>query len=102
MLAGLESISGGEIYIGPLVNDVPPRHRDAAMVFQNYALYPHMTVAQNIGSPLLVRHAKREEIARQVRQVAETLEIEGLLRFSWMNRSRTWMRACASTCGRRN
>src|SRR5213594_290518 len=80
MLAGLESISGGEIYIGQrLVNDVPPRHRDVAMVFQNYALYPHMTVAQNIGYPLLVRHAKREEIARQIRQVAETLEIDRLL-----------------------
>jgi ABC-type sugar transport system ATPase subunit len=52
VLAGLESISGGEIYIGPLVNDVPPRHRDAAMVFQNYALYPHMTVAQTIGIPI--------------------------------------------------
>jgi multiple sugar transport system ATP-binding protein len=80
MLAGLESISGGEIYIGQrLVNNVPPRQRDVAMVFQNYALYPHMTVAQNIGYPLLVRHTKREEIARQVRQVAETLEIDRLL-----------------------
>ncbi len=80
MLAGLESVSDGEIYIGPRrVNDVPARERDIAMVFQNYALYPHMTVAQNIGYPLLVRRLKRDETARQVRRVAETLEIDRLL-----------------------
>src|SRR5687768_18128087 len=56
MLAGLETISDGAIFIGERrVNGVPPRYRDLAMVFQNYALYPHMTVAQNIGYPLLIR-----------------------------------------------
>ncbi len=80
MLAGLEGISEGTIYIGSrCVNGVPSRHRDVAMVFQNYALYPHMTVAQNIGYPLRIRGVKRDEMARQVRQVAETLEIHRLL-----------------------
>jgi len=80
MLAGLEGISEGTIYIGSrCVNGVPPRHRDVAMVFQNYALYPHMTVAQNIGYPLRIRGVKRDEMARQVHEVAETLEIHRLL-----------------------
>lgn len=80
MLAGLESISDGRIYIGErCVNEVPPRHRDIAMVFQNYALYPHMTVRQNIGYPLLIRRKNREEIEREVRRVAGMLEIETLL-----------------------
>jgi multiple sugar transport system ATP-binding protein len=80
MLAGLEGISEGTIHIGSrCVNGVPSRHRDVAMVFQNYALYPHMTVAQNIGYPLRIRDVKRDEVSRQVRQVAETLEIHRLL-----------------------
>ena len=80
MLAGLETISDGAIFIGERrVNGVPPRHRDIAMVFQNYALYPHMTVAQNIGYPLLIRGLKRDEIARQVQGVAAMLEIDAFL-----------------------
>ena len=62
MLAGLESITGGEIRIGPrVVNDIPPKERDIAMVFQNYALYPHMTVARNLGFGLKVRRTPRPE-----------------------------------------
>src|ERR687889_676944 len=60
MIAGLESISGGEIRIGSrVVNDIPPKERDIAMVFQNYALYPHMTVAQNMGFSLKLKRAPR-------------------------------------------
>ncbi|PYV11345.1 MAG: ABC transporter ATP-binding protein [Acidobacteria bacterium] len=80
MLAGLETASGGSIYIaGRRVNDVPPRDRDVAMVFQNYALYPHMTVEQNIGYPLLVRRAERATIRGEVGRVARMLEIDPLL-----------------------
>ncbi len=80
LVAGLEAVSEGDIYIGARrVNDVPAQDRDVAMVFQNYALYPHMTVAQNIGYPLLVRKKARAEIAREVRRVAEQLEIDALL-----------------------
>ena len=80
MLAGLEDISEGTIYIAcSCVNGVPSRHRNVAMVFQNYALYPHMTAAQNIGYPLRIRGVKRDEMARQVSEVAETLEIGRLL-----------------------
>ncbi|HKZ52911.1 MAG TPA: ABC transporter ATP-binding protein [Candidatus Acidoferrales bacterium] len=80
LVAGLEAVSEGDIYIGERrVNNVPAQDRDVAMVFQNYALYPHMTVAQNIGYPLLVRKKAKEEIAREVRRVAEQLEIDALL-----------------------
>jgi multiple sugar transport system ATP-binding protein len=80
LVAGLEAVSEGDIYIGERrVNDVPAQDRDVAMVFQNYALYPHMTVAQNIGYPLLVRKKAKAEIAREVRRVAEQLEIDALL-----------------------
>jgi len=80
MLAGLETASGGSIYIaGRRVNDIPPRDRDVAMVFQNYALYPHMTVEQNIGYPLLVRRAERATIRGEVGRVARMLEIDPLL-----------------------
>src|SRR5678810_253212 len=69
MLAGLESISSGDVFIGgERVNDVPTQHRDLAMVFQSYALYPHMTIAENIGYPLRVRkldkQARDERIQR--------------------------------------
>src|SRR6185503_5897953 len=58
MIAGLESVSGGELRIGPkVVNDVPPKERDIAMVFQNYALYPHMTVADNMAFSLKLKRA---------------------------------------------
>lgn len=80
MLAGLEEATSGDIFIGSeRVNDVPTRHRDVAMVFQNYALYPHMTISENIAYPLRVRKIGRDEINRRVREVAEMLEIGGLL-----------------------
>jgi multiple sugar transport system ATP-binding protein len=80
MLAGLEDLSSGDIYIGQQrVNDVPTRHRDIAMVFQSYALYPHMSVEENISYPLRVRKTARAEIDRRVRRVAEMLEISKLL-----------------------
>jgi multiple sugar transport system ATP-binding protein len=80
LVAGLEALSEGDIYIGErCVNQVPAQDRDVAMVFQNYALYPHMTVAQNLGYPLLVRKRPKAEIALEVRRVAERLEIDSLL-----------------------
>ncbi len=76
MIAGLEEISGGELYIGDrLVNDVAPKDRDIAMVFQNYALYPHMTVYDNIAFALKLRHTPKEEIDRRVKEAAEILDI---------------------------
>ena len=76
MVAGLEDISGGELYIGDkLVNDVPPKDRDIAMVFQNYALYPHMTVYDNIAFALKLRHTPKDEIDRKVREAAQILDI---------------------------
>ena len=76
MIAGLEDISGGELYIdGKLMNDVEPKDRDIAMVFQNYALYPHMTVRENMEFPLKLRKMPKEEIDRRVNQAAETLGI---------------------------
>ncbi|HEU4508241.1 MAG TPA: ABC transporter ATP-binding protein [Pyrinomonadaceae bacterium] len=80
MLAGLETVTSGDIYIGgERVNDVPTQHRDLAMVFQSYALYPHMTIAENIGYPLRVRKIEKTERAERVRRVAAMLEIESLL-----------------------
>jgi multiple sugar transport system ATP-binding protein len=80
MLAGLEEATSGNIFIGKdRVNDVPTQNRDVAMVFQNYALYPHMTIAQNIAYPLRVRKIARGEIDSRVSQVAEMLEIGALL-----------------------
>jgi multiple sugar transport system ATP-binding protein len=80
MLAGLEEATSGDILIGgERVNDIPARHRDVAMVFQSYALYPHMTVADNIAYPLRVRKMTRAEIAPRVERVAAMLEINGLL-----------------------
>ena len=76
MGAGLEDISGGELYIGDrLVNDVAPKDRDIAMVFQNYALYPHMTVYENIAFALKLRHTPKDEIDRRVKEAAEILDI---------------------------
>ena len=76
MVAGLEDISGGELYIGDrLVNDVAPKDRDIAMVFQNYALYPHMTVYENIAFALKLRHTPKDEIDRRVKEAAEILDI---------------------------
>ena len=76
MVAGLEEISGGELYIGgQLMNDVAPKDRDIAMVFQNYALYPHMTVRENIAFPLKLRKVDKAEIGQRVNQAAEILGI---------------------------
>ena len=81
MVAGLESISGGEIYIdGKLVNHVLPKDRDVSMVFQNYALYPHMTVFDNIAFPLKMRKMPMREIKKRVNEAAEILEISDLLK----------------------
>jgi len=80
MIAGLEDITGGELYIdGKLVNDVPPKDRDIAMVFQNYALYPHMTVYDNMAFGLKIRKFQKEEIKNRVDEAARILDIEELL-----------------------
>ncbi len=76
MVAGLEEISGGELIIdGKVMNDVAPKDRDIAMVFQNYALYPHMTVYDNMAFSLKLRHTPKDEIDRKVREAAEILDI---------------------------
>jgi multiple sugar transport system ATP-binding protein len=80
MLAGLESVTTGDIYVrGERVNEVPTQQRDLAMVFQSYALYPHMSIAENIAYPLRVRKLEKHEITKRVQRVAEMLEIESLL-----------------------
>ena len=81
MIAGLEDISGGELYIGDkLVNDVPSKDRDIAMVFQSYALYPHMTVYKNMAFGLELRNTPHEEIQRRVTEAARILELEPYLK----------------------
>jgi multiple sugar transport system ATP-binding protein len=80
MIAGLEEITHGRLSInGRIVNDLAPRDRDVALVFQSYALYPHLTVEDNIGFGLRVRGAKKAEIARKVRETAKLLELEPYL-----------------------
>ncbi len=80
MIAGLEEPTRGEIRIGDRrVDDVPPRDRDLAMVFQNYGLYPHMTVAENIGYPLKVRRVPKAEREPRIRAAAARVELEGFL-----------------------
>ena len=80
MIAGLEEITSGELYIGgALVNDVPPKDRDIAMVFQNYALYPHMSVYKNMAFALKLRKEPKAEIDSKVREAAAVLSIEHLL-----------------------
>ena len=80
MIAGLESISSGELYIGDrLVNQVPPKDRDIAMVFQNYALYPHMTVYKNIAFGLTLRNVPKDEIDKRVHEATKILDLEHLL-----------------------
>ncbi len=80
MVAGLEEISDGEVYIGDrLVNDVAPKDRDIAMVFQNYALYPHMTVFDNMAFGLKLRKTSKDEIKRRVEEAARILDIAHLL-----------------------
>src|SRR5580765_398944 len=80
MIAGLENITGGEIRIGErVVNNLPPKERDVAMVFQNYALYPHMTVAANMGFSLMLRGARKAEIDERVHRAADILGLRPLL-----------------------
>jgi multiple sugar transport system ATP-binding protein len=80
MIAGLEEVSSGEIFIGgELVNDLPPKDRDVAMVFQNYALYPHMTAFENMSFGLRLRKFPRAEIRRRVEDAARILDITDLL-----------------------
>ncbi len=80
MIAGLEEISQGELYIGDrLVNDIAPKDRDIAMVFQNYALYPHMTVFENMAFGLKLRKVPKDEIARKVEEAARILDLSHLL-----------------------
>ena len=77
MIAGLEDISSGKVFIGDnVVNDLPPRERDIAMVFQNYALYPHMNVRENMGFALKLRKMDKSEINRRVEEAARILSIE--------------------------
>jgi multiple sugar transport system ATP-binding protein len=80
LIAGLEEITEGSVYIGDRkVNDLLPKERNVAMVFQNYALYPHMSVFDNIALPLRVRGKSKDATAKKVKEVAETLHIHGLL-----------------------
>ena len=80
MVAGLEDISGGNLFIdGDYMNDIAPKDRGIAMVFQSYALYPHMTVYENMAYPLKIMHLSRKEIDRRVTHAAKILQIESLL-----------------------
>ena len=80
MIAGLEEVTSGEVWIGnKLVNGVPPKDRDIAMVFQNYALYPHMTAYQNMAFGLKLRGYNKKEIDSRVRESAEILNLTHLL-----------------------
>ena len=80
MIAGLEDISSGELWIGDkLCNTVDPKNRDIAMVFQNYALYPHMTVYDNMAFALKLRKVPKAEIDKKVREAAKVLDLEHLL-----------------------
>ncbi len=80
MIAGLESVSEGELYIGDkVVNNIPPKDRDIAMVFQNYALYPHMSVYKNIAFGLTLRKIDKDEIDKRVHEAAKILDLEHLL-----------------------
>lgn len=80
MIAGLEDISGGKVFIGDnVVNDLPPRERDIAMVFQNYALYPHMNVRENMAFALKLKKVEKDEMNRRVEEAASVLGIEHFL-----------------------
>src|SRR3954467_13443632 len=81
MVAGLEKISDGTISVGDeVINDIPPKDRDIAIVFQNYALYPHMTVEKNLGFALRQRKTPKVEFARRVHSMAELLGLEELMK----------------------
>src|SRR5947207_1578712 len=107
MVAGLEEISDGEIRIGDeVVNDLAPRDRDVAMVFQNYALYPHKTVFENLAFPLKLRKLRAAEIDEKVQQIARLLELEEHLKrrprqLSGGQRQRVAMGRPAAPHGRR-
>lgn len=80
MIAGLEDITSGEFYIdGKLMNDIAPKDRDIAMVFQSYALYPHMSVYDNMAFGLKIKKTPKEEIDQRVKEAAKALEIEQYL-----------------------
>lgn len=80
MVAGLEDITGGEVWIGDkCVNDIAPKNRGVAMVFQNYALYPHMTAYENMAFALELRKTPKDEIDKRIKDAAEKLEITDLL-----------------------
>ena len=80
ILAGLEEVTAGEVFIGDTqVTDLPPKERDVAMVFQNYALYPHMTVEQNLGFGLRLRKTPKDEMKRRVHDVANILGLDPLM-----------------------
>ena len=80
MIAGLEDISDGTLFIGEnAVNDIEAKDRDIAMVFQNYALYPHMTIRDNMGFALKMQKVPKEEIKEKVERIAKTLQISDLL-----------------------
>ena len=80
-IAGLDSATSGQLYINDvLINDLPARQRDVAMVFQNYALYPHMSVADNLAFGLRMRNTDQAQINRRVQEVARALNIEHLLK----------------------
>ncbi len=102
MIAGLEDISEGEVLIGDeVMNDVAPSHRGVAMVFQSYALYPHMTVAENMGYGLKVNKVPKDQIRHQVEMVAKTLQLSHLLdrkpkQLSGGQRQRVWPLAAPS------
>ncbi len=115
MLAGLEEINEGRILIGDRdVTDVPPKDRDIAMVFQNYALYPHMTVAENMGFALKIAGVSKEERAQRVLEAAKLLDLEDYLgrkpkalsggqrQRVAMGRCRTSTRSCAFRPGPRS
>jgi multiple sugar transport system ATP-binding protein len=129
MVAGLEEITDGVLRIGDrIVNDLVPKERDIAMVFQNYALYPHMTVAQNIGFSLKLQRLPLEEVRRRVQRAARTLQLDEWLHrkpgqlsggqrqrvamgraivrdpeaFLMTSRSRTSTQSCASRCAPRS
>ncbi|HZD27190.1 MAG TPA: ATP-binding cassette domain-containing protein, partial [Xanthobacteraceae bacterium] len=81
MIAGLEEVSAGEIAVdGEVVNDMPPKDRDMAMVFQNYALYPHMTVYDNLAFGLKLHKVPKQEIKDRVQRAAKILQIEDFLK----------------------
>ena len=129
MIAGLEDITDGELRIGDtVVNDKAPKDRDIAMVFQNYALYPHMTVRDNMGFALKIAGEDKATINQKVEEAATILDLTGHLtasrrtcpaasasaspwaarssaapaRSSWTSRSRTWTPSCACRCARRS